>query len=123
MKKKNKRKQTRRGNICGLPPGRAEAAGHFIRAIRRAQQLPALQTIPFQPLQIQQEPMRPCPLAPGCEAGPTVSEAKMVSTLPSAQRPARLGSKEPNEKPGCEPHIWASEMGSEQTLPRRWQRQ
>ena len=34
-----------------------------------AQQLPALQTIPFQPLQIQQEPMQPLPLAPGCERG------------------------------------------------------
>ena len=30
-----------------------------------AQQLPAVQTIPFQPLQIQQEPMQPLPLAPG----------------------------------------------------------
>ena len=34
-----------------------------------AQQLPALQTIPFQPLQIQPEPMQPLPLAPGCERG------------------------------------------------------
>ena len=34
-----------------------------------AQQLPAVQTIPFQPLQIQPEPMQPLPLAPGCERG------------------------------------------------------
>ena len=51
-----------------------------------AQQLPALQTIPFQPLQIQQEPMQPLPLAPGCERGATFeqSENGVASTLPPA---------------------------------------
>ena len=74
-----------------------------------AQQLPALQTIPFQPLQIQQEPMQPLPLAPGCERGASrgtkertpadpagkcgatfeQSENGVASTLPPAgQRPA-----------------------------------
>ena len=78
-----------------------------------AQQLPALQTIPFQPLQIQQEPMQPLPLAPGCERGASrgtkertpadpagicgatfeQSENGVASTLPPAggnDRPARF---------------------------------
>ena len=51
-----------------------------------AQQLPAVQTIPFQPLQIQPEPMQPLPLAPGCERGATFerSENGVASTLPPA---------------------------------------
>ena len=86
-----------------------------------AQQLPALQTIPFQPLQIQQEPMRPLPLAPGCERGASrgtkertpadpagkcgatfeQSENGAASTLPPAgattgQRGFAAGEMEPN---------------------------
>ena len=86
-----------------------------------AQQLPALQTIPFQPLQIQQEPMRPLPLAPGCERGASRgtkertpadpagicgatferSENGVTSTLPPAgattgQRGFAAGEMEPN---------------------------
>ena len=86
-----------------------------------AQQLPALQTIPFQPLQIQQEPMRPLPLAPGCERGASRgtkertpadpagicgatferSESGVASTLPPAgattgQRGFAAGEMEPN---------------------------
>ena len=86
-----------------------------------AQQLPALQTIPFQPLQIQQEPMRPLPLAPGCERGASrgtkertpadpagicgatfeQSENGVASTLPPAgattgQRGFAAGEMEPN---------------------------
>ena len=68
-----------------------------------AQQLPALQTIPFQPLQIQQEPMQPLPLAPGCERGATFeqSENGAASTLPPAgattgQRGFAAGEMEPN---------------------------
>ena len=86
-----------------------------------AQQLPALQTIPFQPLQIQQEPMQPLPLAPGCERGASrgtkertpadpagicgatfeQSENGAASTLPPAgattgQRGFAAGEMEPN---------------------------
>ena len=67
-----------------------------------AQQLPALQTIPFQPLQIQQEPMRPLPLAPGCERG------------------ASRGTKErtPADPAGiCGATFEQSENGAASTLP------
>ena len=75
-----------------------------------AQQLPALQTIPFQPLQIQQEPMQPLPLAPGCELGATFeqSENGVASTLPPAgattgQRGfAQRNGAERRQAPGCE---------------------
>ena len=93
-----------------------------------AQQLPALQTIPFQPLQIQQEPMRPLPLAPGCERGASRgtkertpadpagicgatferSENGVASTLPPAgattgQRGfAQRNGAERRQAPGCE---------------------
>ena len=67
-----------------------------------AQQLPALQTIPFQPLQIQQEPMQPLPLAPGCERG------------------ASRGTKErtPADPAGiCGATFEQSENGAASTLP------
>ena len=93
-----------------------------------AQQLPALQTIPFQPLQIQQEPMQPLPLAPGCERGASrgtkertpadpagkcgatfeQSENGAASTLPPAgattgQRGfAQRNGAEQRQAPGCE---------------------
>ena len=93
-----------------------------------AQQLPALQTIPFQPLQIQQEPMQPLPLAPGCERGASRgtkertpadpagicgatferSENGVTSTLPPAgattgQRGfAQRNGAERRQAPGCE---------------------
>ena len=72
-----------------------------------AQQLPALQTIPFQPLQIQQEPMQPLPLAPGCERG------------------ASRGTKErtPADPAGiCGATFEQSENGVAGALPRRGQR-
>ena len=67
-----------------------------------AQQLPALQTIPFQPLQIQPEPMQPLPLAPGCERG------------------ASRGTKErtPADPAGiCGATFEQSENGAASTLP------
>lgn len=96
-----------------------------------AQQLPALQTIPFQPLQIQQEPMQPLPLAPGCERGASrgtkertpadpagicgatfeQSENGVASTLPPAgattgQRGfAQRNGAERRQAPGWEPPL------------------
>ncbi|RGC96869.1 hypothetical protein DW194_19125 [Subdoligranulum sp. AM16-9] len=115
-----------------------------------AQQLPALQTIPFQPLQIQQEPMQPLPLAPGCErgasrgtkertpAGPAGicgatferSENGVASTLPPAgattgQRGfAQRNGAEWRQAPGCErgATFEQSENGVASTLPPAGQR-
>ena len=76
-----------------------------------AQQLPAVQTIPFQPLQIQPEPMQPLPLAPGCERGATFeqSENGVASTLPPAGATtgqpgfAQRNGAERRQAPGCWP--------------------
>ena len=111
-----------------------------------AQQLPALQTIPFQPLQIQQEPMRPLPLAPGCERGASRgtkertpadpagicgatferSENGVASTLPPAgattgQRGfAQRNGAERRQAPGWEPPLTDPEQPPRvQLLPYR----
>ena len=65
MKKKKQKKTDAAGKYTLPAAGPGISSGPY----GGAQQLPALQTIPFQPLQIQQEPMRPLPLAPGCERG------------------------------------------------------
>ena len=65
MKKKTQKKTDAAGKYTLPAAGPGISSGPY----GGAQQLPALQTIPFQPLQIQQEPMRPLPLAPGCERG------------------------------------------------------
>ena len=111
-----------------------------------AQQLPALQTIPFQPLQIQQEPMQPLPLAPGCERGASrgtkertpadpagkcgatfeQSENGVASTLPPAgattgQRGfAQRNGAERRQAPGWEPPLTDPEQPPRvQLLPYR----
>ena len=65
MKKKKQKKTDAAGKYTLPAAGPGISSGPY----GGAQQLPALQTIPFQPLQIQQEPMQPLPLAPGCERG------------------------------------------------------
>ena len=65
MKKKKQKKTDAAGKYTLPAAGPGISSGPY----GGAQQLPALQTIPFQPLQIQQEPMRPLPLAPGYERG------------------------------------------------------
>ena len=82
MKKKKQKKTDAAGKYTLPAAGPGISSGPY----GGAQQLPALQTIPFQPLQIQQEPMRPLPLAPGCERGATFerSENGVASTLPPA---------------------------------------
>ena len=116
MKKKKQKKTDAAGKYTLPAAGPGISSGPY----GGAQQLPALQTIPFQPLQIQQEPMRPLPLAPGCERGASrgtkertpadpagicgatfeQSENGVASTLPPAgQRPASAVSRsemEPN---------------------------
>ena len=111
-----------------------------------AQQLPAVQTIPFQPLQIQPEPMQPLPLAPGCERGASRgtkertpadpagicgatferSENGVASTLPPAgattgQRGfAQRNGAERRQAPGWEPPLTDPEQPPRvQLLPYR----
>ena len=67
-----------------------------------AQQLPALQTIPFQPLQIQQEPMQPLPLAPGCERGASRGTKERTPADPAGK---------------CGATFEQSENGAASTLP------
>ena len=117
MKKKKQKKTDAAGKYTLPAAGPGISSGPY----GGAQQLPALQTIPFQPLQIQQEPMRPLPLAPGCERGASrgtkertpadpagicgatfeQSENGAASTLPPAgattgQRGFAAGEMEPN---------------------------
>ena len=124
MKKKKQKKTDAAGKYTLPAAGPGISSGPY----GGAQQLPALQTIPFQPLQIQQEPMRPLPLAPGCERGASRgtkertpadpagicgatferSENGVTSTLPPAgattgQRGfAQRNGAERRQAPGCE---------------------
>ena len=106
MKKKKQKKTDAAGKYTLPAAGPGISSGPY----GGAQQLPAVQTIPFQPLQIQPEPMRPLPLAPGCERGATFerSENGVASTLPPAgattgQRGfAQRNGAERRQAPGCE---------------------
>ena len=85
-----------------------------------AQQLPALQTIPFQPLQIQQEPMQPLPLAPGCERGASRGTKERTPADPAGKCGASRGTKErtPADPAGeCGATFEQSENGAASTLP------
>ena len=85
-----------------------------------AQQLPALQTIPFQPLQIQQEPMRPLPLAPGCERGASRGTKERTPADPAGKCGASRGTRErtPADPAGiCGATFEQSENGAASTLP------
>ena len=98
MKKKKQKKTDAAGKYTLPAAGPGISSGPY----GGAQQLPALQTIPFQPLQIQQEPMRPLPRAPGCERG------------------ASRGTKErtPADPAGiCGATFEQSENGAASTLP------
>jgi len=107
MKKKKQKKTDAAGKYTLPAAGPGISSGPY----GGAQQLPAVQTIPFQPLQIQPEPMRPLPLAPGCERGATFerSENGVASTLPPAgattgQRGfAQRNGAEWRQAPGCWP--------------------
>ena len=85
-----------------------------------AQQLPALQTIPFQPLQIQQEPMQPLPLAPGCERGASRGTKERTPADPAGKCGASRGTRErtPADPAGkCGATFEQSENGAASTLP------
>ena len=66
-----------------------------------AQQLPALQTIPFQPLQIQQEPMQPLPLAPGCERGASRGTKERTPADPAGKCGATFEQSENGQRARC----------------------
>ena len=142
MKKKKQKKTDAAGKYTRPAAGPGISSGPY----GGAQQLPALQTIPFQPLQIQQEPMQPLPLAPGCERGASrgtkertpadpagicgatfeQSENGVASTLPPAgattgQRGfAQRNGAERRQAPGWEPPLTDPEQPPRvQLLPYR----
>ena len=142
MKKKKQKKTDAAGKYTLPAAGPGISSGPY----GGAQQLPAVQTIPFQPLQIQPEPMQPLPLAPGCERGASrgtkertpadpagicgatfeQSENGVASTLPPAgattgQRGfAQRNGAEWRQAPGWEPPLTDPEQPPRvQLLPYR----
>ena len=103
MKKKKQRKTDAAGKYTrpAAGPG-GSGPGISSGPYGGAQQLPALQTIPFQPLQIQQEPMRPLPLAPGCERGASRGTKERTPADPAGK---------------CGATFEQSENGAASTLP------
>ena len=98
MKKKKQKKTDAAGKYTLPAAGPGISSGPY----GGAQQLPALQTIPFQPLQIQQEPMRPLPLAPGCERGASRGTQERTPADPAGK---------------CGATFEQSENGAASTLP------
>ena len=102
--KKKKQKKTDAAGKYTLPAAGPGGSGPGISSgpYGGAQQLPAVQTIPFQPLQIQPEPMQPLPLAPGCERGASRGTKERTPADPAGK---------------CGATFEQSENGAASTLP------